>query len=549
MTVTPSSTIVGVFRDRATAEQALDALYYSGTETSGGFFDDLKNFFTGQNTSGDVAHDLTDLGLSNDDANYYASEHSKGNVILAIKAPGRGAEAQTILQQYGSLNAQPSYSSQDIAYSSETQPQASYSSQATTYNSDTATPFLTNGNSTAQTTSPTTHYTDTTYSSSSQNAPSEYETSPLATQPVTTHDNDDMQHVESSVTTHDNIVQQEEPSITTHDDTQHTTSFTSDTPPITQDNVMEATHMEPTHTSEEAQPVVTDGSLPQNTISTTSSEDTNTAPSYTTETGQHPDTDLHLQTFAQDAQPITTGGITSDTYTTGNATTDTQTTSDAQPIPVSTSSDTQPVVEDTAPNTFATTNIQSTSDAHATTDPHATSDAMIESETPLHTTGNESPAIVESYTEESEAAGIPDIQTAQPVATTSDYSSEPELISAQEVASNAPTEPLTTNSTTSDDTPLPSTTTQQPVTGTTTTSSDANDELQSLQAQIASLQQQLQDKKAQLQAAKDREEQVRTARERAQQLQSLREQLQALQAELAATHSELQETQSRIQQY
>jgi len=116
MSVTPSSATVGVFRDRATAEQALDALYnagftheqvrYSVPEASGGFFDDLKNLFTGQNDSGNVANDLADLGLSDEEANYYANEHSKGNAILAVKSTDRSAEVEALLQQYGARSAQ-----------------------------------------------------------------------------------------------------------------------------------------------------------------------------------------------------------------------------------------------------------------------------------------------------------------------------------------------------------------------------------------------------------------------------------------------------------
>ena len=393
MSVTPSSAIVGVFRDRAAAEQALDALYNAGitheqvhcstSEASNGFFDDLKSLFTGQNASGGVANDLTDLGLSDEEANYYANEHSKGNIVLAVKAPGRSAEVQTILQQYGSLNAQPDRDSfQDT----------------TLYTPDTTSePIVTGSDTTAQ--------------------------------------------------------------------TMH---------PIVQD-----TEGEQPYTSQEAQPVVTDGSVPHDTSSTPDIHD-ETMPSSDTEHQQH--------AYALDVQSTTT--------------------------------------EDAA------------------TDPHATSDVMIESETASDTTPEAHQTAPDSYTAESEAAHIPDIQTAQPVTTTTDYSAEPQLSNDQTLASDVPTEPLT-NSTTTNEPTTNDTTTPQPTMGTT----DNTDELQSLQAQIASLQQQLQDAKAQLQTAKEREEQVRTAREREQQLQTLRQQIQALQAELAATHSELQDTHSRLGQY
>ena len=467
MSVTPSSATVGVFRDRATAEQALDALYnagftheqvrYSVPEASGGFFDDLKSLFTGQNASGSVANDLTDLGLSDEEANYYADEHSKGNIILAVKAPGRSAEVQTILQQYGSLNTQP--------YAD--------SPQETTYPSDTASEPITTNDDITEPAPAIAHNTelDTSYQSNAPTVPPEHEPDQQGLQPMTTDYNAEALHADQPLTTNGSVEQYDAQSVTTQD-----------TPPITHDNVPES-QTEQTYDSQEAYPVVTDGSLPEEVSSTTSTHDDEPTPTLS-------DTEQQPQSYASDAQPATT--------------------------------------EDTA-------------------EQRATSDVQIESQTASDTTPEEPQVAHDSYTAESEAAYIPDIQTAQPVATTADYTAESndtQLSDAQIAESKVPTEPLTNSTTTNDEPVTTATTEQQSVTGTT----DNADELQSLQAQIASLQQQLQDAKAQLQAAKEREEQVRTAREREQQLQTLRQQLQALQAELAATHSELQDTQSRLGQ-
>lgn len=116
MSVTPSSTIVGVFRDRSAAEQAIDALYnagfaheqiqYSIPGTSGSFLKDLKSLFTGTSTSeGHLANDLTNMGLSDAEAQYYSNEYNNGNLILAVRAPGREMEAMQVLHQYGAYNA------------------------------------------------------------------------------------------------------------------------------------------------------------------------------------------------------------------------------------------------------------------------------------------------------------------------------------------------------------------------------------------------------------------------------------------------------------
>ena len=121
MPVTPSSTVVGVFQNRSAADQAVEALYNAGFErgqmryvaanTSGGFFEDLKSFFTGAsaNTShseGDAANPLATLGLSREIAQYYSGEYNKGNPVLVVNAPGHEQEALGILQHYGAYNAQ-----------------------------------------------------------------------------------------------------------------------------------------------------------------------------------------------------------------------------------------------------------------------------------------------------------------------------------------------------------------------------------------------------------------------------------------------------------
>ena len=110
-----TSTIVGVFRDRATAEQAMeelqntgfdrDQIRYAGPGTVGSFLDDIKSLFTGPNASGSVlANDLSNMGLSDEEARYYANEYNNGNSILAVNATGREQEAANILHRYGAYN-------------------------------------------------------------------------------------------------------------------------------------------------------------------------------------------------------------------------------------------------------------------------------------------------------------------------------------------------------------------------------------------------------------------------------------------------------------
>src|SRR5437660_4666914 len=122
MSVTPSSTVVGIFKERAMAEQAIEALYdagfhreqirYSMPGNAGNFFEDLKNLFTGTNppdTGGDhLANDLTGMGLSGEEAQYYTDEYKNGNTILTVQAAEREQEALSVLHQYGAYNARVS---------------------------------------------------------------------------------------------------------------------------------------------------------------------------------------------------------------------------------------------------------------------------------------------------------------------------------------------------------------------------------------------------------------------------------------------------------
>lgn len=157
MSVTPSSTIVGVFRDQSEAEQAANALYNAGFEqeqiqymvpgTSGSFFEGLKSFLTGTNEGGgNLSDELTSMGLSDNDAQFYANEYNNGNPILIVRAAERGTEAMNVLRQYGAFKMQtepgysgegagdtqqPAYTQQDSS-TVDTQPSSDYA-QSTGY--------------------------------------------------------------------------------------------------------------------------------------------------------------------------------------------------------------------------------------------------------------------------------------------------------------------------------------------------------------------------------------------------------------------------------
>jgi uncharacterized protein (TIGR02271 family) len=112
------SLLIGIFDDRATAENAIaqlrsagfnnDQILYSSKASAenGGFMESLKNFFTGEqsSSSSQVASDLSAMGLSNDEANYYAREYQAGHSIVAIHPRERYREAVEILRNNGAYN-------------------------------------------------------------------------------------------------------------------------------------------------------------------------------------------------------------------------------------------------------------------------------------------------------------------------------------------------------------------------------------------------------------------------------------------------------------
>src|SRR5579883_1049339 len=115
MSFTPSSTIVAAFRDRWTAERAMEALYDAGFSLeqiqyvvpgTGSFFEELQSFFTGTSTShSDLAGSLGEMGLADEEARYYASEYEQGSTILVVMTAGREQEALNILGRSGAYNA------------------------------------------------------------------------------------------------------------------------------------------------------------------------------------------------------------------------------------------------------------------------------------------------------------------------------------------------------------------------------------------------------------------------------------------------------------
>ena len=109
------STAVGVFTDDTQVEHALNELrrvgfsadeisvWKSGAET-GGFFDNLKNLFTGHKATPTV-DDFISMGVPEQDAGYYQSELAAGRTIVLVRAGDLQQSALRVLRQFGAYDA------------------------------------------------------------------------------------------------------------------------------------------------------------------------------------------------------------------------------------------------------------------------------------------------------------------------------------------------------------------------------------------------------------------------------------------------------------
>jgi len=143
--------IIGVFENSDLAERAIQALQnagftddqmtYSGNSAGSGFFAGLKSLFTGEDeASPNVVNDLVNVGVPQDQATYYAQEHTAGHPVVTVRADGREQEATNILRSVGGYD----YSSRQktgtyagTAYDQTTPVDTNYDQAAYTNQNDT----------------------------------------------------------------------------------------------------------------------------------------------------------------------------------------------------------------------------------------------------------------------------------------------------------------------------------------------------------------------------------------------------------------------------
>lgn len=115
MAIDERSRVIGAFRDRKMAEQAVEELRQEGwpdsqiriygERSSGGVLSSLKQAFTdSDDTMDDVVDDFDQLNLPDEQRRFYRHELSSGYSVVAIAPLDRQLDARDILNRHGAYN-------------------------------------------------------------------------------------------------------------------------------------------------------------------------------------------------------------------------------------------------------------------------------------------------------------------------------------------------------------------------------------------------------------------------------------------------------------
>jgi uncharacterized protein (TIGR02271 family) len=109
--------VVGVFRERALAKQAIDELRHAGfrddeisvdghAARAGGLIDHLASTLTGHEAGdGKLSDELVSKGVPANEADYYQHQLEAGSTVVAVESYGHQQEAHDILHRFGAYDA------------------------------------------------------------------------------------------------------------------------------------------------------------------------------------------------------------------------------------------------------------------------------------------------------------------------------------------------------------------------------------------------------------------------------------------------------------
>ncbi len=112
METTESPFVVGIFRDHALAEQAIDELRHAGFRNDqiwsagqgGGLLTSLKSRLAGSENEA-LEDRLIEEGVPDEDAQYYQRELDAGRSMVVVQSHGHQQEARAILDRFGAYHA------------------------------------------------------------------------------------------------------------------------------------------------------------------------------------------------------------------------------------------------------------------------------------------------------------------------------------------------------------------------------------------------------------------------------------------------------------
>lgn len=116
MATTERPIVLGVFRDRSLAKQAIDELRRAGfrddeisvdghAARAGGLIDHLASTFTGHEAGGGkLSDELVSKGVPENEADYYQHELEAGSTVVAVESYGHQQEARDILHRFGAYD-------------------------------------------------------------------------------------------------------------------------------------------------------------------------------------------------------------------------------------------------------------------------------------------------------------------------------------------------------------------------------------------------------------------------------------------------------------
>jgi uncharacterized protein (TIGR02271 family) len=116
MATTERPIVIGVFGERALADQAIDELRHAGFRDdeirlagharAGGLLEQLASTLSGQAAAdGNLPDELVRKGIPEEEAHYYQQELEAGRAIVVVESYGHQQEARDILHRYGAYDA------------------------------------------------------------------------------------------------------------------------------------------------------------------------------------------------------------------------------------------------------------------------------------------------------------------------------------------------------------------------------------------------------------------------------------------------------------